>query len=92
LLQGFGELASALLLGLEQPYILNCDHRLVGESGDELNLLLAERLYLGSCQKQHADRKSLAQKRNTERCTIVPEIQKHRGHRIRDRPEHQGHG
>ena len=33
LLQSFGKLARALLLGLEQPHVLNRNRRLVGECG-----------------------------------------------------------
>ena len=37
-----GQLARALLLGLEQPRVLDCDHRLIGKGGGELDLLVRE--------------------------------------------------
>ena len=42
LLQRFGKLSRALLLRLEQPHVLDGDHRLVGEGGDQLDLLVGE--------------------------------------------------
>ena len=36
------ELTRTLLLGLEQACVLDCNHRLVGEGGDELDLLAGE--------------------------------------------------
>ena len=43
LVQRFGEFARALLLGVEQPRVLDRDHRLVGEGGDQLDLPCAVR-------------------------------------------------
>ena len=42
LLQRFGEFARALLLCLEQPHVLDRDHRLVGEGLSQLDLLVSE--------------------------------------------------
>ena len=48
LLQRLGQLAGARLHLVEQPHVLDRDHRLVGESGDQLDLLIGERAHL-SC-------------------------------------------
>ena len=42
LLQRFGKLPRALLLRLEQPHVLDGDHRLVGEGLSQLDLLVSE--------------------------------------------------
>ena len=42
LLQCLGELARALLHLVEQPHVLDRDHRLVGEGRDQLDLLVGE--------------------------------------------------
>ena len=47
LFERFGELARALLLRLEQPHVLERDDRLVGEGGDQLDLLFGETLDSG---------------------------------------------
>ena len=39
-----GELAARFLNFVEQPHVLDRDHRLVGEGGDQLDLLVGERL------------------------------------------------
>ncbi len=43
LLQRFGQLARARLHLVEQPHVLDRNHRLVGEGGDQLDLLVGER-------------------------------------------------
>ena len=43
LFQCFAELASARLLSLEQAHVFDCDHRLVGEGLEQLNVLIGER-------------------------------------------------
>ena len=48
LLQRFGQFAGALLLGLKQSYILDCNHRLVGKSIDQVNLSFSEWLDPGA--------------------------------------------
>ena len=55
LLQQFSEVACSCLQILEQPDIFDRDNRLVGKSGDQLDLLLVERLWLGLGDKNHAD-------------------------------------
>ena len=66
------ELARARLHLVEQPHVLDRDHRLVGEGSDQLDLLLGKGINSGARQKQDADRSSLAEERNTERCPVVP--------------------
>src|SRR5262245_53314921 len=63
LLEGFGEIAGARLDLVEQPHVLDRDHRLVSEGADQLDLFLRERSYLVPCQRDHANRFSLAQQR-----------------------------
>ena len=56
----------ALLLGLEQPHVLDRDHRLVGEGGDEIDLLLREGIDRGPRQEHRSDRQPLAHERNAK--------------------------
>ena len=44
------ELAALVLDFVEQPHVLDRDHRLVGEGGDQLDLLVGERPHLGARQ------------------------------------------
>src|SRR5262249_2711761 len=67
-----GKLARSLLHLLEQPHILDRDYRLIGESLDQLDLLLSERVNLGTRQEHRADRVSVAQQRYAERGAKVP--------------------
>ena len=48
LLQRLGQVARASLYFVEQPRILDSDHRLVGKGGHQLYLLFGERLNNGS--------------------------------------------
>ena len=68
-----GQLSRALLLRLEQPEVLDGDHRLVSEGLDQLDLLLSERPYRSAVQDEHANWNPLAQKRHAEDCAIVAE-------------------
>src|SRR5262245_9834168 len=70
--QSLREVARARLHLVEQPHVLDSDHRLVGESLDQLNLLLSERVNLGTRQEHCADRVSVAQQRYAERGAKVP--------------------
>src|SRR5262249_39609395 len=57
------------LLGLlEQPHVLDRDHRLVREGFSEFNLLLGERLHLGATYCQGANCLVFSQQRNGEDC------------------------
>src|SRR6516165_8361462 len=69
-LAGFGELAALVLDFVEQANVLDCDHSLVGESGDEIDLLLRKRPYRGTCQCDNTDRTALSQKRYAEHGAI----------------------
>src|SRR5262249_16554892 len=61
---------AVLLLDLvEQPYILDRDHRLVGEGRGEIDLSVAESSYHSAHQHDHADRDSFAQQGNAEHGT-----------------------
>jgi hypothetical protein len=51
---------------VEQPYVLNCDHRLVSEGGDQLNLPARKWSRLRSCHCHDADAPSLSDQRNAE--------------------------
>src|SRR4029450_5610579 len=48
---------------LDPPPVLDCDHRLVGESCDKLDLFVRVRSYLVPCQRDYANRFSLTQQR-----------------------------
>ena len=50
------ELAALVLDFLEQPHVLDGDHSLVGEGGDQLDLLVGEWLHLRPRQCHNADR------------------------------------
>ena len=73
LLQRFGKLARALLLRLEQPRVLDGDHRLVSEGLDQLDLLLGERPYGSAMQEKHADWNPLSKKWHAEVCAKAAE-------------------
>ena len=66
-----GEFARALLLRLEQPRVLDRDHRLVGEGGDQLDLLFSEGLNSCLPERKHANGNTLAQQRHTQHRAIV---------------------
>ena len=66
LLDRTGELGGARLHLVEQPHVLDRDHRLVGEGLDQLDLLIGERLDASLSITDHADRLALAQHRHTQ--------------------------
>ena len=74
LLEGLGQLAAALLLGLEQPHVLDRDHRLVGEGLHQLDLPVGERPHLGALQGERADRRTLTQQRRAEQGPIARQL------------------
>ena len=51
LLQRLGQFARARLHLVEQPHVLDRDHRLVGEGRDQLDLLVGERPHLRADQQ-----------------------------------------
>jgi len=66
LLQGLRELPRTRLHRLEQPRVLDRDHRLVGEGLDQLDLLLGEWKYGSTVQDEHANWRPITQKRHAE--------------------------
>src|ERR1700738_1173828 len=60
------ELAALVLNFLKQPHVLNCDYRLVRESGSEFDLLRRERLHRLPHQNHHAQRNPFADERNAQ--------------------------
>ena len=62
----------ALLLGFEQPYVLNGDCRLVSKSRCKFNLLVGERPYCIARQHYDANRHTLPQQRDTKDGTKPP--------------------
>src|SRR4051812_47175976 len=59
-LKGLLELERAVLYLIEKAHVLNRDHRLVRKGGDELDLLIGERLYARTRKEDRADRAALA--------------------------------
>ena len=51
---------------LEEASILDCDHRLVGEGGGELDLFVCEGFDARAANDEYADQRALAKKRNAE--------------------------
>src|SRR5262249_19252012 len=73
----FGELARARLHLVEQPQVLDCDHRLVGERRDQFYLLVGKRPHCGSLQDDDADRSAFAEERDPKRCAHIELPVKH---------------
>ena len=63
MLQRLRQLVRARLDLVEQPHVLDRDHRLVGESADQLDLLVGEGADSSSDQHDHADWVSFTQER-----------------------------
>src|SRR5262249_15730756 len=61
-----GKLAGARLPLLEQPHVLDRDHRLIGEGGSKLDLLVGEGLDSSALENDHTDRRSFPYQRNAE--------------------------
>ncbi len=66
LLQRLGELAGALLLGLEQPCIFDGDHRLIGKCHNQFDLAVGEGLDPAAREPDSADRLPLAHQRDAD--------------------------
>jgi hypothetical protein len=64
------QLRGSCLNLLEQPHILDRDHRLVGEGSDELDLLVSEGPHNAAHQRDYADRHTVAEERNAERRSV----------------------
>jgi hypothetical protein len=56
---------------VEQPYVLDRNHRLVGEGRDQFDLLLGKRPDGGSLQDDDADRSAFAEERDPKRRTHI---------------------
>ena len=65
-LERLGQLARARLDLLEQPDVLDCDHGLVRERADEVDLLLGERPDLRAGQDDDPEQGAFAQERKAE--------------------------
>ena len=84
------ELARALLLGFEQPRVLDRDHRLVGKGRHQLDLLLGKRVDLVANQREHADRGAVAQQRHAEVRSVAERLLIFGRSGIRDRRARRG--
>jgi hypothetical protein len=73
LLQRVGEIARACLHLVEQPHVLDRDHRLIGEGLQEFDLSLVERTRLGASDHQSALDPVVAQQRHADDGTIARE-------------------
>src|SRR5215472_5276483 len=60
------KLAGALLNFLEQPHVLNGNHRLVGEGRHKLDLFVSKRLDLSPEDNDHANRNAFPEQRHSE--------------------------
>ena len=65
-LQRLGQLARLCLLGLEQPDVLDRDHRLVGKRCYKLDVLVVEWVHNGPAQQDHTNRVAPRQQRYAE--------------------------
>src|SRR5262249_15943492 len=68
------ELATLVLDFVEQPHVLDRDHRLVGEGGHQLDLLVGKWADGAFNQHDHANRLAFTQQRNTEHRTVVADF------------------
>ena len=71
LLQRLGELSRARLHLVKQPHVLDRDHRLVGEGGEQLDLLISERLNVEPRRHQDADELPVAQQRHAQHSAVL---------------------
>src|SRR5262249_48909362 len=71
LLKGFAQVAGACLHLIEQPHILDCDHRLACESCQQCNLLVREWPHLGATDQERADGLVLPQQGNAESGSVT---------------------
>ena len=66
LLQRLGELGRALAHLVEQPHVLDRDHRLVGEGRHQVDLRVGEGVHFIAGEGEDANRCPLTQERHTE--------------------------
>ena len=74
LLQRLGQFARARLHLIEQPHVLDRDHRLVGERLDQLDLLVRERTHCGAREHNRADHTAFAHERDSEHSAIATNL------------------
>src|SRR6516165_7677766 len=74
LLERFSEVARAHLYLVEQPHVLDRDQRLVGESGDELDLPVRERLDVIALETDDGDHYAVAQQRSPEHGALPADL------------------
>src|ERR1700734_2203081 len=65
LFERFSELVGALLLRLEQPRVLDRNHRLIGECHNQFDLTVGEGVDPATREPDGADRLTLAHQRDT---------------------------
>ena len=61
MLQGLAQFGIALLDFLEQPHVLDGDHRLIGEGLEKGDLLFSERTNFRAANMDHANRNTFAE-------------------------------
>ena len=66
LLQGLAQVACARLHLVKQPHVLDRDHSLVGEGGEQLDLLVGKRPHGAPRQRQCTNGNAFAQQRHTK--------------------------
>ena len=84
------ELSVLVLDFVEQPHVLDGDHRLVGEGRDQLDLLVGERPHFRASQCQDTDRGPLAQHRDTEHRAKATAASAPPARYIQGQPTHPG--
>ena len=71
IVEGDAQLGLSIPQFLEQSRILDRDHRLIGETGRELDLFIGERLDARAGNNENADQRVLTQQRNAKHGTII---------------------
>ena len=72
--EGHAQLGLSITQFLEQPRILDRDHRLIGKAGGQLDLFFRERFDARSDDNEYADERVLAQQRNAEHRAIAGKL------------------
>ena len=88
LLQRLGEIVGALLHLVEQPRVLDRDHRLVGKGLDQFDLLVGEWPHLLTIHARYADRFPSRSNGTREQCPEAAQSSGLRDTRSRDRATH----
>ena len=70
LVQCLGQLARALLLGIEQPHVLDCDHRLIGEGLQQSDLGVGKRSDVLTRNRDRPDGMTVMQHRHRHDAAI----------------------